>query len=108
MQNTIGLKLAQIPPDVLLVGIDPHQQVHAVVVMTQKAQVLTRFKVPVTKQGFEDLDQRVDGVVTAMGAPGAMWSIEAGAHHWRTLAYHLESRGQTFRLVNPFTLKRNR
>lgn len=108
MQNTIAFKLAQIPAGVLLVGIDPHQQVHAVVVMTQQAQVLTKFKVPVNQRGFAGLEERVRALVSAVGAPGAMWAIEAGSHHWRTLAYHLESHGQQLRLVNPFTLKRNR
>jgi transposase len=108
MKSSTARKLQQIPAGVLLVGIDPHQKQHAAVVMTQQAQVLKRFKVSHDQEGFTRLVQQVEEVVARTGATGAMYGIEAGSHLWRTLAYALESRGKPYRLINPFTAKRQR
>lgn len=108
MQNNTARKLAQIPLGYLIVGIDPHKKKHAVVVMTPNSQVTTSFKIDACREGFERLMERVRGEVARTGGSGAIFSIEAGGHYWRTLAYYLDEAGWSFRLISPFTLKRQR
>jgi transposase len=108
MKSSTARKLQQIPPGVLLVGIDPHKKQHAAVVMTQQAEILKRFKVSHDRPGFARLCQQVEAVVARTGSPGALYGIEAGSHLWRPLTYTLESQGQPYRLINPFTAKRQR
>ena len=108
MKDAIARKLAQIPPGCLLVGIDPHKNQHAAVVMTPETNVVTKFKIDNSLDGFEQLCHRVEQEMYRQSAEGAMYAIEAGAHFWRNLAYFLYERGKPFRLVNPYTLKRRR
>lgn len=108
MKGNTARKVRQIPEGYLRVGVDPHKRQHAVVVMTVRMQVMSKFKIGNSLEGFTQLCQRVDQAVRADGAKGAIYSLEAGGHYWRNLAYFLEAHGYLFRLVNPYTLKRNR
>lgn len=108
MQNNTARKLAQIPQGALIVGVDPHKKMHAIVLMTQQAQIRTKLKVPSTRDGFERLIQTAQSEATKIGAPSVICAIEAGGHYWRTLAYYLQEQKVEFRMINPFTLKRRR
>lgn len=108
MNNTIAFKKAQIPEDAIIVGIDPHKRQHAVVVRNQQAQVLSKFKIGNRKENFEGLILRCQKICQAQEATEVVFAIEPGSHYWRNLAYFLDERQQTLRLVNPFTLKRQR
>ena len=108
MQNNIGRKLGQLRPGDLLVGVDPHKHKHAIISMDQKAVVRTRFKISNDRQGFEHLLMRVEQETEKAGASGIIFAIEAGSHYWRNLAYYLAEKNVRFRLINPFTLKRQR
>ena len=81
---------------------------HAVVVKTQDAFIQTKFKVDNSRDGFEELLERVQSHIVKTGSRGAIFAIEGGSRLWRTLAYFLEERGIPFRLISPFTLKRRR
>ena len=108
MKGSTARKLRQIPEGSLLVGIDPHKKQHAVVVMTAQTQVVSRFKVSNSMEGFDELCQGVERLVRTGAARGAIYGLEAGGHYWRNVAYFLEGQGQPFRLINPYTLKRRR
>ncbi len=108
MQNNIARKLAQIPADHLIVGVDPHKRMHAITVMTQQAVICTKVKIRNSLHGFEHLMEIVQSETTKVGALGVIFAIEAGGHYWRNLSYYLHERGIEFRLINPFTLKRQR
>lgn len=108
MKNSTARKLEQIPANYLIVGVDAHKRKHAIVVKTQDAFIRTRFKVDNSRQGFEELLERVQTQIVKTGSRGAIFAIEAGGRLWRTLAYFLEERGIPFRLISPFTLKRRR
>lgn len=108
MQNNTAKKLMQIPADHLIVGIDPHKRMHAVVIMTQQAVVCGKFRVNNSLKGFEELVERAQAAAIKAGCQGVIFAIEAGGHYWRNLGYYLHERGFEFRLVNPFTLKRQR
>lgn len=108
MKNSIAEKLKQVPTNYLLVGIDPHNKKHAAVIMQQDAAVRRKFKFANARNGFEEMLQIVELEKRKAGALGIMFGIEAGSHYWKTLAYYLDQHGYEFRLLNPFTLKRNR
>src|SRR3990170_4717019 len=108
MQNNTARKLAQIPQGALIVGVDPHKKMHAVVMMTQQARILTKLKIGTTQTDFDRLVQTAQREATQIGAPSILMAIEAGGHYWRTLAYYLQEHTIAFRLINPFTLKRRR
>jgi len=108
VQNNIARKLAQIPAGHLIVGIDPHKSMYAVVVMDQQAKIYTKFKIGNSRPDFERLVEKVQGQVAQAGATGVIFGIEAGSHYWRNLAYFLDEQGLVFQMVNPFTLKRQR
>lgn len=108
MKNSIARKLAQILVNFLIVGIDPHKKMHAVVIMTREAVVLSKFKVANSREGFEFLIKRVKAEMDKAGADGAAFGIEAGGHSWRNLAYYLDDHGWFFRTIHPLTAKRHR
>jgi transposase len=108
MKNSTAKKLAQVPRDYLLVGNDPHNELHAAVIMNQNAAIQRRFKYPNSREGFFELLRRVEIEVAKTGKAGAIFAIEAGSHYWRNLAYFLDQQQIPFRLVSPFTLKRRR
>ena len=108
MKNSTARRLAQIPADSLIVGIDAHKKKHAAVIKTPDAFTRTKFKVENSRAGFEELLERVQLQITNTSCKGAIFAIEAGSRYWRTLAYYLEEREMPFRLISPFTLKRRR
>lgn len=108
MKNSTAKKLKQVPEGYLIIGVDPHKKKHAVVVMTQDAIVQTKFKFNNSRNGFEEVLQRVRVEMLKTGSKGVIFAIETASHYWRNLAYFLDGHGVPFRLVNPFTLKRRR
>jgi transposase len=108
MKNSIAAKLKQVPDNYLPVGIDPHKKKHATVIMQQNATIRRKFKFANSRDGFEEMLKIVELEKSKSGASGVIFGIESGTHHWKTLAYSLDQRGYEFRLLNPFTLKRNR
>lgn len=108
MNNSTAFKLAQLPANSLRVGIDPHKRQHTVVIRTGHAQILSKFKIVNDRAGLEELRRRCEQFRQQVGADQVLYAIEPGAHYWRNLAYYLHAHGDTFRLVNPLTLKRQR
>lgn len=108
MNNSTAYKLAQLPADVLRVGIDPHKHEHVAVIADAQAHVLTKFKVKSIRPGFEELLAHCDQVSQQRGGLDYVFAIEAGAHYWRNLAQFLDEKGKRYHIINPFTLKRQR
>ena len=108
MDNSITYKLAQLPQSALFVGIDSHKHQHTVCVLDQRVQVLAKFRIANLRPGFTDLLQRCETVRQQAGVDVCLFAIEPAAHYWRNLAYFLADHKQAFRLINPFTLKRQR
>lgn len=108
MQSNTARKLRQIPQGALIVGADPHKRKHAVVVKTQEAEVLAKFKVSVGLEGYTSLMKRAQQLAEERGNCAVVYAIEAGGHYWCSLAAFLVEHGQSFRLINPLTLKRHR
>jgi transposase len=108
MKNNAARKLKQIQSDYLLIGVDPHKKTHVAAAMTYDLVFHTRFRFANSHEGFQNLVQRAQDLVSKTGSAGILFSIEAAGHYWRNLGYFLDDQGIQFRLVNPFTLKRIR
>ncbi len=108
MKNSAACKLGQVPEGYLIVGVDPHQKKHAAVAITQDLKVGDRLKFDKTVEGFDFMLRRVRAEMVKAGCRGVMFSIEAGGHYWRNLAYFLDRQGIPFRFISPYSLKRRR
>lgn len=108
MKNRIARNLAEIAPGTLFVGIDVGKKKHQVSVVTEEAKVTARFRIDNSKNGFEYLLEQAFRHKGNLGCRALLFGSEPSGHYWRPLAYFLEERGQTFRLVNSFSVKRFR
>ena len=108
MLNCTAKRLAELKPNTLLVGIDIGKKQHACIVMDLRAKVLIRFKFSNSRRGFQRLLEKVEATRREAQADHLLFGMEPTGHYWRNLAYFLDGRGYRFRLVNPYTLKRQR
>jgi transposase len=76
--------------------------------MTADFLVQSKFKFSNSRDGFEEARERAKADMEKAGCPGIIFAIEAASHLWRNFAYFLDDKGITFRLINPFSLKRRR
>jgi len=108
VKNSTVNKLKQIPDASLIVGIDPHKKKHVAVAMKQDARVVGKRQFDNSVSGFIALVHWAKERAKDTERQNIVFSIEAGGHYWRNIAYYLDEQGMMFRLVNPFTLKRRR
>ena len=108
MQSNTARKLAQIPGRPLVVGTDPHKRTLGNVMINWQAKVCARLKIGNTRREFEHLVRRAEAERVKAGADSMIFAIEAGSHFWRNLAYYLHEQKIAFRLISPYTLKRQR
>ncbi len=108
MKNSTANKLKQIPEGCLIVGIDPHKKRHVAIAMKQDARVTARRQFDNSINGFVELVHWAKEQARRIESENIMFSIEAGGHYWRNVAYYLDDQSMMFCLVSPFTLKRRR
>lgn len=108
MKNSTAHKLRQIPEGYLIAGVDAHKKKHAIVMRTRDAVIRGKFKVANSRQGLNEMMERISHCIRQLECRGAIFAIEAGGRYWQPLAHFLERNGVPFRLVSPFTLKRRR
>jgi transposase len=108
MKNSAARKMKQVSEGYLIVGVDPHKNKHAAVVITQDFTIRDRFKFDNSREGLEGMMNRIRLKMTDVGCRGVMFAIETGGHYWRNIAYFLNERGIPFRFINQYTLKRRR
>jgi len=100
-------KRIRLNPEDIIVGLDLAGEEHQAVIMRMEGDRLTRFRVPHSLRGFEDLLQR--SRPGAWQSPGRrVFAFEATGHVWRALAFFLEERGEEYVLVNPLATFRLR
>ena len=108
MNKRIAKNLAQLKPGTLFVGIDIGKKRHTVSIMTEKAKVVARFKVDNSKVNSQELIAQARQWQRRLGCNATVFGSEPSGHYWKPLAYFLEEQGETFRLVNSFSVKRYR
>lgn len=108
MNNSTLYKRTQLPATGLWIGVDPHKKQHTICMTAPNQAVLSKFKIPTNRRGFEELLRRSEQQHVAIGASQVVFGIEPGGHYWRTLAAFLQAHAYEVRFINPFTLKRQR
>jgi transposase len=69
---------------------------------------LTRFKVPHSQAGLEELLRRTAPAALGRGQGRQVFAFEATGHVREAIAYVLRARGEPYVVVNPFTTFRVR
>jgi len=94
--------------DDVVIGLDLASAEHQAVVLTAAGQRLTRFRMPHTRAGLEELLRRT--TPAALGRPGGarVFAFEATGHLWEAVAYVLRARGEPYVVVNPLATFRVR
>ena len=93
--------------DDVVIGLDLASAEHQVVVLTADGQRLTRFKIPHSRVGLEELLRRT--APAALSRPGGsrVFAFEATGHVWEAVAYILRARGERYVVINPLTTFRS-
>ena len=92
----------------VVIGLDLASVEHQVVVLTVAGQRLTRFRIPHSRAGLDELLRRT--APAALGRTGGrrMFAFEATGHVWEAVAYVLRARGERYVVVNPLATYRVR
>jgi transposase len=78
------------------------------VVLAADGRRLTRFKIPHSKAGLEELLRRTAPAGLGRSGGRRVSLLEATGHVWEALAYVLRAQGEQYVVVNPFTTFRVR
>lgn len=109
MKDTIARRAAEVAPDTLIVGIDMARRApHAAVFVTRDGQRKGRLSFPTTRAGFLPLKEAAEESTHRVGASKILVGIEPAGSAWRLLAQFLDAAAIPYRLVNSFTLRRQR
>jgi transposase len=108
MSRTLAKKLAKIEPGTLYVGVDLALDRNVAAVLDEGAKQLARFAFPHSRDGYDYFYRRLEAVRARQQAPAVLVGMEPTNYFWKLLAADLELHGIEYRLVNPYTVKKNR
>src|SRR5215510_4529108 len=94
--------------DDVIIGLDLASAEHQAVVLTVAGQRLTRFRIPHTRAGLEDLLRRTTPAALGRAEGARIFAFEATGHMWEAVAYVLRGRGERYVVVNPLATFRVR
>jgi transposase len=94
--------------DDVVIGLDLASAEHQAVVLTAAGQRLTRFRIPHTRAGLEELLRRTTPAALGRAGGARVFAFEATGHLWEAVAYVLRSRGERYVVVNPLATFRVR
>ena len=106
--TTVAKKLAQVKPDHLVAGFDLGLDSLAVVVLEANGSRVDRFKVAQSRDGYEQLRERLQRDIAQHAAHGVLIGLEPTNYYWKQVGTYLNQVSLPFRLVNPYTVKRHR
>jgi transposase len=107
--RTLSKKLASVKPGTVFVGVDLALDRNVAVVLTERAEQLSRFGFPNKRDGYDYFYRRLDTIREQQQAPEVLVGMEPTNYFWKLLAADLEQQpGYQYRLVNPYTVKKNR
>jgi transposase len=108
--RTLSKKLASVKPGTLFVGVDLALDRNVAVVLSERAERLTRFGFPNDRDGYDYFYRRLKAVQERQQAPAVLVGMEPTNYFWKLLASDMEQRRPDYgyRLVNPYTVKKNR
>ena len=91
----------------VVIGLDLESTEHQAVVLAADGRRLTRFKVPHSRAGVDELLRRTAPLTLGRGGT-RVFAFEATGHVWEALAYRLRVAGQRYVVVNPLATFRVR
>ena len=101
-------KRCRLSPDDLVVGLDLASQEHQAVVLDSSGKRLTRFKIPHSIKGLEELLERTRPERFERVACARVFCFEATGHIWEAVAAFLAARQERYVIVNPLATFRVR
>lgn len=108
MSRTLAKKLAQVKPGTLFVGVDLGLDRNVAVIINEGGQRLAKFAFPHTQDGYAYFRRRLRKLQRPHQAPATLVGMEPTNYLWKLLAAELERHQLSYRLVNPFTVKKHR
>ena len=94
--------------DDVVIGLDLASAEHQAVVLTAAGQRLTRFRIPHSRAGLEELLRRTTPAALGRGGGARVFAFEATGPLWEAVAYVLRARGERYVVVNPLATFRIR
>ena len=108
--RTLSKKLASVKPGTLFVGVDLALDRNVAVVLSERAEQLSRFGFPNERDGYDYFYRRLEAILEQQQAPAVLVGMEPTNYFWKLLATDMEQHRPDYgyRLVNPYTVKKNR
>jgi len=94
--------------DDVIVGLDLATREHQAVVISSTGKRLTRFRVPHSRKGLEELLRRTTPSILGRPNGKRVFAFEATGHVWPAVAFVLEEQGERYVIVNPLATFRVR
>ncbi len=107
-QSNIDKPSMQDPVGTLHAGVDLSLEKNVVVVVNEKAQRLDHFSFPQDRGGYDYFLRRLEGLRQKHQAAKVVVAMEPTNYFWKLLARELEEKQHSYRLVNPYTVKKHR
>jgi transposase len=104
---TIMARRLRLEPEDIIVGLDLAGEQHQAAICRMEGERLTRFRVPHSLVGFDDLLMRAR-LLASQSSGRRVFAFEATGHVWEALAHYLEARGEEYVIVNPLATFRLR
>jgi transposase len=94
----------------LFAGVDLALDRNVAVVLTERAERLTRFGFPNERDGYDYFYRRLETLQHQQDAPAVLVGMEPTNYIWKLLVTDMEQRRPdlSYRLVNPYTVKKRR
>ena len=108
MSRTLAKKLAQVKPGMLFVGVDLGLDRNVAVIIDEGGRRLAKFGFPHNQDGYAYFRHRLRKLQRHHQAPALLVGMEPSNYLWKLLAAELEKHELSYRLVNPFTVKKHR
>ena len=108
MSRTLAKKLAQVKPGTLFAGVDLGLDCNVAVIINEVGQRLAKLAFPHNRDGYAYFRRRLRKLQRHHQAPAMLVGMEPSNYLWKLLAAELEKHQLSYRLVNPFTVKKHR
>lgn len=109
MNCTQNHKIDQVTNQTLVVGMDIAKRKHYACFVDDRGRVLQKsFPVIQSKEGFEQLYERIRKAMQEFDKTEVIVAIEPTGHYWLNLAYFLEEKEIRLVMVNPAHVRRSK
>lgn len=104
----LAAKQASVKRGTIIFGVDLGQEDSYVHIMNTEAVTLGKMRFTHDADGYRQLREKMATLQRDYAAPEVVVAMEPTGHFWKLVAAELESHGQRYVLVNPYTLKKHR